>query len=370
MYYSMAMLTTLTPAYGESFVKECLDHGLSVKQAAVLLWRQRMDEAMERPSFSNAFLGELQKQAEDAAPSSSIWERMDSSLADKGGVGANMGHYAGRGAIGGGILAALPSLFGRKGKGIGKILGSLGKRVALGTGIGAAGGAGYGVHKSIANRLSIDPKALNLSPQISTGNTESVHMPNAGHDIYSRDGETFSSDGDSPTNHGAVAGSQGSSGAVSDYVRKQQTGIDSSDKRIADLTRNKQTFRRTGNPAADYAQSRQLDEAIAAEQKSRDSQQKTMNSSLGSLKTQQQVMNRAIDKRMPYVREREQYFERMGHAADAGHRRNWLSRKLINWVGGTNDDYDPVWDYKVNQGRAQDMRRNMEQSLQNPPIYR
>lgn len=363
MYYSLAMLTTLTPAYGESFVKECLDHGLSVKQAGVLLWRQRMDEAMERPAFAQAFIGELQKQA---APTPSIWERMDASLADKGSAGANMGHYAGRGAIGGGILAALPSLFGRKGKGIGKILGSLGKRTAIGAGVGGLGGAGYGVHKSLANQLNIDPKALNLLPQSSYG-TSSAYTEPGETDIYSRDGLTFNSPG---SNSGKSRQAQGQSGAVSDYVRQQQSGIDASDKRIADLTRNKQTFRRTGNPATDYAQSRRLDEAIAAEQKSRESQQKTMNTSLGSLKEQQHIMNRAIDARMPGVREREQYFERMGQAAEPAHNRNWLARKFINWVGGTADDYDPVWDYKINQGRAQAMRQNMEQSLINPPIYR
>lgn len=358
------MLTTLTPTYSEAFITECLKNGLTVKQAGVLLWRQRMDEAMERPMFRDAFNEALVK---TSATKPSIFDQVDAALADKGSAGANMAHYGGRGAGLGGTVVLLGSLLGGR-KGLAKGIGRAIKGTVGGIGLGGLAGAGYGAHKSIRNRFNIDARALNLGTNPQAGPAIPSSAPSGDIDIYSRDGLRFGPQS-TGTAGGAMAATQ-RPGAASDYVRQQQVSIDASDKKIRDLEQSKSTFPRTGNPAADYAQERTINESIAAEQKARNERQKAMGSSLHSLKQQQQYMNDRIDSELPYAKEREQYFSRMGDAADQVRSNNWLARKLLGWIGGETPEQDPVWNYKIMQGRAQAARQNMENSVTNPPLYR
>ena len=195
-------LTTTTEEFSRGFLRECLNSGMSVKQAAEALVAKRLEEALENPAFRRGFERELGRvspvlQAKaaamaKAADGSSIWRTLDANLADKGSFLKDVGGFGLQGALGGaGLAAAL--LAGRGlfrgatyyprlaralergvsraefGAGKASLLKKLPKHLLYGTAGGGILGSGYGVHKYFSSPYSSWHNNIVNAPPVAPG---------------------------------------------------------------------------------------------------------------------------------------------------------------------------------------------------------
>jgi len=394
-------MVTTTKAYAEGFVRECARLGLNAKQASVLLWRQRMNEAIERPIFGKAFIGELEKQGAGAP---SLAEQINASLADKGGLGANVGHYAGRGAMVGGAtglgLAGL-SLLGKR-RSLRPTLtaaqkavkGSAGlknkaffhpvnwgagapgdklkywlKRPLRWAGQGAAGGAGlgalYGGKKTWDNTMFMPLDVINPGPQ------EPRRAPGTTLGGV-RDPYSYTGAGIPVAQPGAaVTPGMPSNRAASDFVREDKKQLLDFDKRIADLERQRAAAPGIGQPVGVYAEQAGIEQQLSHVRQMRNLKQKQINDALRNLQIQQQRTDAMVTRTLPRVMDQRMEQQRMADASQQMRRAdNGMLSRMLQWLGGQPKEYDPTYDYLRRVNNAQGVERHLRNIQENPPYYR
>lgn len=364
------MMTTLTRSYAEGFAAECARLGLTSKQASILLWRQRMDEAMECPAFRKGFEGELAKHA-GSAPS--LVDQVAASMADRGSLAGNVGHYGGRGgmlgALGGLGLTGL-SLLARKPAGVAKGLARVGKGLAGGAAaggvLGGAGGFGKWLHGR-GNNLKID--AMALSP---TGNPVPIPGPQPGAAGGGRDPYSYMANPAAPGSPGVPSGPvQGPQlTAASDWVRVQQGQLGEYDRRIAQLEQQMRDAERAGTATGTYSAQAGIADQIAHVRAQRDERQRQINDSLWNLREQQFAQDKAISRELPRVTAFTDEMRNRAQAAKTFRSEHGTLSKFLQWLGGQPQNQDPVYNYLRRLDAAGVAKGNMERAKQNPAYYR
>ena len=385
-------------------MRECHRHGLNEKQAAVLLWRQRMDEMLERPSFRTGFFGELQKRAEDPG----ILSQIDASLADQGGLGANLSQYGGAGVGVGGALglgaaglallskrrALMPALSGAEkmlagSKGLSRkffshpvdwAAGGPGakmkawvtnpiKGLMYGSAAGGVAGLGYGAKKTYDNSLLVPIGSMGLAPNKvpqMTGQTPEPVLQQR--DPYSMDGGVIA-DGTSQASGSAEGALPSRGGAASDFVRMQQHQLGGLDKRIEALQQQRAAAGAAGSQSGSRAMTADIDQQIMALSKARNESQQQMNDTLRNLQMQQEHLNSSIAQTVPRVNAFGAQQGRMADAAAAMHKNHGLMSSFLNWISGRQQNYDPTMEYARRQDAASALQQHYKQLQAHPPLY-